>query len=174
MKLLPTSRRAATAIEYGLLAAGIGVVIFAAVTATGGDLRTVFGALDSHIVAADAASSSTETAPVDENFSSFQAAASGGDLGCDTTPAFEAPDGTAVTISGCNPTMASQNLYTDLNNGGFGVVFYSPSGGTITVPALGGDNTGFSLPAIFRAPLIWRVQRMILGTHSSFTLMVAT
>ena len=36
----------ATAIEYGLIAAGIGVAILAAVQAVGGELQTLFGSVE--------------------------------------------------------------------------------------------------------------------------------
>ena len=39
----------ATAIEYGLIAAGISLVIIAAVTGLGGSLKTKFGALNASL-----------------------------------------------------------------------------------------------------------------------------
>jgi len=39
----------ATAIEYGLIAAGISLVIIAAVTGLGGSLKTKFGALNTSL-----------------------------------------------------------------------------------------------------------------------------
>ena len=41
----------ATAIEYGLIAALISVVIIAAVTTLGGNLKTVFSTVASHLTA---------------------------------------------------------------------------------------------------------------------------
>jgi pilus assembly protein Flp/PilA len=40
---------AATAIEYGLIAAGISVVIIAAVNAVGGNLSTIFGNISTQL-----------------------------------------------------------------------------------------------------------------------------
>jgi len=40
---------AATAIEYGLIAAGISVVIIAAVNAIGGNLSTIFGNISTQL-----------------------------------------------------------------------------------------------------------------------------
>lgn len=37
------SKRGATAIEYGLIAAGIAVIILGGITAVGGDLTALFG-----------------------------------------------------------------------------------------------------------------------------------
>jgi len=42
-------RRGATAIEYGLIAAGIALVIIAIVAAVGTDLGTLFGTVDTNL-----------------------------------------------------------------------------------------------------------------------------
>lgn len=55
MKPKLPARRAATAIEYGLLAAGVGVLIFAAVASTGSSARAVFGNLAARLSAANTA-----------------------------------------------------------------------------------------------------------------------
>lgn len=55
MKTLIKTRKnevGATAIEYGLIAALISVAIITAVTAVGGNLSNVFGAVSSHLSSA--------------------------------------------------------------------------------------------------------------------------
>ncbi len=46
-----TSKRGATAIEYGLIAAGIAVAIMAVVGTIGTDLNTMFGTVNTNLLA---------------------------------------------------------------------------------------------------------------------------
>ena len=52
---LKTDRRAVTALEYGLIAALIAIVIVAAVTAVGDDLKTTFTTVGTKLTAANTA-----------------------------------------------------------------------------------------------------------------------
>jgi Flp pilus assembly pilin Flp len=149
----PTARRAATAIEYGLMAALIGVAIFTGVQATGINLKTVFGTIELKVTAAvdPAAPSGTATPaiPADEMFSVFVAAVQ--TPGCttpDATSAFEATDGTVITDGTCGDAFSQNETFQNLNDFASGSVdFFNPTGGAVTVPPLGGADTGFTVPA---------------------------
>ena len=49
--LVLTCRRGATAIEYGLIVAGIALAIVAAVVTLGGSVNTLFGTIDTGLLA---------------------------------------------------------------------------------------------------------------------------
>lgn len=49
LRLSPAPKRAASAIEYGLIAASIAVVAVVAIATTGGNLNTVFGKIGTSI-----------------------------------------------------------------------------------------------------------------------------
>jgi pilus assembly protein Flp/PilA len=63
MRRLLQDRSGVTAIEYGLIAALIGVAIIGGATLLGGSLDTMFGNVSGQIDAASAGSSSTPATP---------------------------------------------------------------------------------------------------------------
>jgi pilus assembly protein Flp/PilA len=151
-------RRAATAIEYGLIATLISVAIFAAVQFTGVQIGSIFGRLGQNIAVANGGGGN-QTVTVTGGGSQipptpFIAAAEATPLFCGnlSPSSFGFASGTIITSNSCAVDLTQPELFADINADlmetvlSDGPFLYNPSGGALIVPALGGSNTGFTVP----------------------------
>lgn len=146
-------RRGATAIEYGLIATLISVAIFAAVQLTGVRIGSIFGRLGQNIVVVNGGNRAvivTGGIPA----TPFIEAAEATPLFCGNLApsSFGFASGTIITSNSCAVDLTQPELFADINTDlmetvlSAGPFLYNPSGGVLTVPALGGSNTGFTVP----------------------------
>ncbi len=144
-------RKAASAIEYGIIAGAIAVVILGGVAATGVNLANLFGGFGntvSSIVAGSSSTSSVATSPsafsqlVYQESSLYKG-------GCNSTmTAFNNSVGEALSTIECssNNTGESEALVLSDPLLQEKPTISSSVDGPVTIPALEGANTGFTLP----------------------------
>lgn len=151
-------RRGATALEYGILAALVLGAIVLGVRVTGVNLANLFGGFSTTVagvVSPSAASggSASGFAPYNTLLKNVSTNTDGGHCTGSNlqTYALSNGTGTVATDGSCVISeLTVSQIIAALNSGGAGgtlPTLFSPTNGIVTVPALQGPGTGFTIPA---------------------------